>query len=173
MRKLVLSLAAAGSALAFATPASAQYYPAPQPYGYGYGYNNYGQVRALQARIDMVQRHIRMLDQRNVIRGRTADRLRDESRAIERRLRNAARYGLNPYEANDIGRRVANLEQRVRYATGNRWGRYGYPGYGAYNSGYGNYGGAYLDRDRDGRDDRYENDQGWDRDEQGWDRDND
>jgi hypothetical protein len=167
MRKLVLSLAAAGMALAFATPAMAQYYPAPQqPYGYGnaYGYNNnYGQVRALQARIDMVQRHIRMLDDRNIIRGRDADRLRDESRRIERRLRDAARYGLNPYEENDIGRRVANLEQRVRYATGNRWGRYGYPGYGGYNSGYGNYGN--YDRDRDGRDDRYENDRGWDHDD--------
>src|SRR5207244_791698 len=68
MRKIVLSLAAAGAALVVASPAAAQYYPQPQqqPYGYGnayggqpygggyggYGFNNYGQVRALQARID-------------------------------------------------------------------------------------------------------------------------
>ena len=30
MRKLMISLAAAGTALAFATPAAAQYYPAAQ-----------------------------------------------------------------------------------------------------------------------------------------------
>ena len=40
MRKIVLSLAAAGAALIAATPAAAQYYPQPQPCGYnGYGYN--------------------------------------------------------------------------------------------------------------------------------------
>ena len=67
MRKLIISLAAAGAALAFASPAAAQYYPQQnygyggqnygygQQYGYGYngyGQNNYGQVRALQVRID-------------------------------------------------------------------------------------------------------------------------
>ena len=41
MRKIVLSLAAVGTALAFATPASAQYYPQPQPQPYAY--NGYGQ----------------------------------------------------------------------------------------------------------------------------------
>ena len=44
MRKFVISLAAAGAALAFATPAAAQFFPG-QPYGgYGqpYGYNGYG-----------------------------------------------------------------------------------------------------------------------------------
>ena len=38
MRKLILPLAAAGTALAVATPAAAQYYPQPQPQPYGYGY---------------------------------------------------------------------------------------------------------------------------------------
>ena len=37
MRKVILSLAAAGSVLAIATPAAAQY---RQPYGNAYGYNN-------------------------------------------------------------------------------------------------------------------------------------
>ena len=145
MRKVLISLAAAGTALAFATPASAQYYPQPQPYGYnnGYGYNGYngykngfGQVRALQYRIDAVERQIRQLDRRDVIRDRSADRLQDEAQRIEKRLHRAARYGLNGYEANDIQARIANLEQRVRYAIANRYGRYG--------NGY--YGG---DRDRD------------------------
>jgi hypothetical protein len=154
MRKVLISLAAAGTALAFATPASAQYYAAPQPYGYGhnnYGYNNYGNVRALQARVDAIQYQIRRLDRRDRIRDRSADRLRAESRSIENRLHRAARYGLNPYEANDISARIARLEQRVQYALGGRYNRYGY---NAYN-------GGYYDRDRDGRDDRYEDDRGY------------
>jgi hypothetical protein len=159
MREFVIGLAAAGTALAVATPAAAQYYPAPAPaYAYnGHAQGNYGQVRALQARIDAVQYQIRRLDRRDVIRDDSADRLREDSNRIERRLHQAARYGLNPYEAGDISNRIARLEQRVQYAVGRRYGGYGY---NAYSSGYG-----YADRDRDGRDDRYENDRGWSHDE--------
>jgi len=158
MRKLVLSLAAAGAALAVATPAAAQYYPAPQQYGYGYagygdngynnGYANFGQVRALQQRIDRIEYQIRMLDRRDRIRDDSADRLKEEANRVEGRLHRAARYGLNGYEARDIQVRIARLEQRVQYAA-NRWGR-GYNGYG-YN-GYGNNGYGYgyrHDRDDD------------------------
>ena len=167
MRKVLISLAAAGAALAIATPAAAQYYPQPQPYGqpYGYGapygnaygYNNYGQVRALQIRLNQIERQINQLDRRDRIRDRTADRLRDEANRIERRLRSASRNGLNPYEANDIQVRIVRLEQQVRYSLAGRYGRNGY------NNGYGNNG--YYDRDRDGRDDRYENDHGLDHDD--------
>ena len=149
MRKVILSLAAAGAALAFATPASAQYYPAP--YGNAYGYNNYGQVRSLQVRIDAVERQINRLDRRDRIRDNAADRLRSEANSIERRLHRAARYGLNGYEANDISVRIARLEQRVQYTLARNYGRYS-------NNGY--YNGSY-DRDRDGRDDRYEDDHGY------------
>jgi hypothetical protein len=154
MRKIVLSLAAAGAALVAASPAAAQYYPQPQPYGYaqpygsygynGYGYNNgWGQVRALQARIDGVERQIRHLDRRDVIRDRSGDRLRYEADRIEDRLHRAARGGLNPYEARDIEVRIARLEQQVRYAVASNYGRYGY-------------------RDRD---DRWNHDGRWDRDD--------
>ena len=124
MRKLVLSLAAAGAALVVASPAAAQYYPAPQYNGYN-GYNNYGQVRSLEVRINAVQQQIRRLDRRDVIRDNSADRLREEARNIEHRLHRAERYGLNGYEANDINMRIARLEQRVNYAVANRYGRYG------------------------------------------------
>lgn len=135
MRKFLISLAAAGAALAVATPAAAQYYPQNNGYnGYGsgsygsgyngYGYNNYGGIRALQARINSLQHRIRMLDRRDAIRDRSADRLREEAERIENRLHRASRYGLNPYEANDIERRMANLEQRIQYASVNRYGRY-------------------------------------------------
>ena len=139
MRKVLISLAAAATALAFASPASAQYYPQPQqqaygygaqPYGNAYGYNNRGQLRALKARIDAVQLQIRQLDRRNVIRDGSADRLRDESRNIEQRLRAVGRNGLNGYEASDIQNRIARLEQRVQYAMANRYDRYNRGGNG-------------------------------------------
>ncbi len=159
MRKLMISLAAAGTALAFATPAAAQYYP-QQSYAYGqqyggyngYGQNNWGQVRALQARLNNVERQINRLDRRNVVRDDRADRLRREANNLERQLHFAARNGLNPYEANNINGRIASLERQVQYSQANRYG------------GYGNQHG-YYDRDRDGRDDRYEDDHGRDHDD--------
>jgi hypothetical protein len=124
MRKFVISLAAVGTALAFATPAAAQYNPQPRA---GYGYNNgWGQVRALQARIDSVEQQIRRLDRRDVIRDDSADRMRNDSQRIENRLHNAARNGLNSSETNDIRVRIANLEQRVRYAVSYSSRRHGY-----------------------------------------------
>jgi hypothetical protein len=186
----VISLAAAGAALAVASPAAAQYYPQQQPYGYGgqqsygygaqrygngygyngYGQNNYGQVRSLQARIDAVQYRLRYLGRGYGGRGNSANGLREESRNIEQRLRYAGRNGLNPYEANDIQNRIARLEQSVNYAMAGRNGRYGYSGYNGYNSGngynaYNNNQGYSGDRNRDGRDHGDDNDQGHDRDD--------
>jgi hypothetical protein len=143
--KFVLALAAAGAALVVATPAAAQYYP--QSYGNAYGYNqgNRGYVRALQARINHVQRTIRQFDRRDVIRDNRADRLRAEANQIERQLRRYARGGLYPAEANAIEGRIARLERQVQYSVANR-------GYG-YNQGF-------RDRDHDGRNDRWEDDRG-------------
>lgn len=149
MRKVLMVLAASSATLMVAAPAAAQYYPG-QPYGYGYGgYGNYGQVRELHARIDRIEWQINRLDRYNVVQDGLADRLRYEARRLEYRLNGAARYGLNPYEASDIQARIAQLEQRVQYASANRYGRYGYPGY----NGYGDYGDGngrgHWDGDRD------------------------
>ena len=150
MRKVLISLAAAGTVLALAAPASAQYYSAPQGYGYGYGYNNYGGVRALQARINDVQRRIEFLRDRRAITRNEANGLRSESRELERRLYRASRYGLNPNEVQNIQYRIGRLERHVRHEV--RDGR----GYG-----WNNYNGSFYDHDRDGRNDRYEDDGGY------------
>ena len=143
MRKTLISLAVAASALAVATPASAQYFPQPQ--GQAFGYNNYGHVRALQARVNNLQRQIINFDRANVLSNREAARLRNEARELERRLLRSARNGLSQREAYDVERRVANLEQRVhRQALDRRRGN----------------GPVFIDRDRDGRPDRYEDDRG-------------
>src|SRR5215210_6240089 len=101
MRKLIMSLAGAGTALAFATPAAAQYYPAPQPYaqpygapyGNAYGYNNRRLVRALQVRVDRIQRDLRRLAQVRAISPREFRNRDQDARDIERRLRRDARDG--------------------------------------------------------------------------------
>ena len=149
MRTLIVSFAAAASALALATPAAAQYYP-PQGNAYGYN-NNYGSFRSLQVRIDNVQRQISHFDRRNIINDREANRLKDQARDLERRLRAVARHGLNPYEARDIQLRLVRLEQRLHRDAndGRRWT---------------DNRGGWTDHDRDGRDDRYEDDRGRDRD---------
>jgi hypothetical protein len=183
MRKFVISLAAAGAALVVASPAAAQYYRQPQqpygynggygaqPYGNGYGYNGYGnngfgQVRALQARIDALQNRLRYAG----VRGNSAEGLRKEARNIEKRLRSSRYGGLNPYEINDISQRIARLEQRVNYAMAGRNSRYGYNnnnGYGGYNA-YNNNGGYARERgdhDGDHQGDRDDDHQGYDRDD--------
>ncbi len=164
MRKLMISLAAAGAALAVATPAAAQYYPQPQPYGYGapygnaYGYNNYGQIRSLQVRVDRIQRELRRLAQVRAISPNEYRNRNEDARDIERRLRRDARdgRGLSGQEVSQLQYRIARLEQRIFRDT--RDGRRGYNGYNNYNNGY-------YDRDRDGRDDRYEDDRGRDHDD--------
>lgn len=129
MRTALLTLAAAGSALALATPAAAQWYPQPHyGYGYGYGYNNYGHVRSLAARVNNLQRHISRLDNRDIVTEREARRLHSEARDIERRLFRASRNGLSQREAYLIQNRIQRLEYRIgRDARdGRRWGYNGY-----------------------------------------------
>ncbi|MEO7635272.1 MAG: hypothetical protein ABIS38_06465 [Sphingomicrobium sp.] len=173
MRKVLISIAAAGTALAFATPASAQYFPQSQP-GYGYGYNQggynrggYGQVRMLQARVDRIQGQLdRLAQQRAISRGEYRA-LHGDSHRIESRLRQVASYGLDQRERYDIERRIARLEQRIVYEArdGRGWGRGG--DYHAGNGGYYGQSAYRYDQDRDGLDDRYEDDRGRKRDRRG------
>ena len=89
----------------------------------------------------------------------TAEPPRDPERIVieaRHRLHRAARNGLSGNEAYSIDRRVQRLEYRIQREArdGNRWGRYG----------YNDYRGGWSDRDRDGRNDRWEDDRGWNRD---------
>jgi len=154
MRKFLISAAVAASAFAVASPASAQYYPQPQGNAYGY-YGNQGQARSLVARVDQIRRQIDRLDSRDRITDREADRLRRQAVELRNRVRQASFNGLSYRERQNIEIRIANLEQRVRRDVydGNRVGQRD-----------GSYINLGWDRDRDGRDDRYEDDRGRDRD---------
>lgn len=125
MRKLVIALAAIGTAMIGATPAVAQYYPAPPAAPYGM-HGSWGEVRALQGRIENIRQQIGRLDRRDAISGHTADRLLREADKIERRLYGKTRDGLDPREAGDIQYRLQRLEQRVQFALNDRYDRYAY-----------------------------------------------
>jgi hypothetical protein len=156
MRKVLFALAATTAAIAVAAPASAQYYPG-QPYGNGYNHNGYGRVRALQVRVDQIQRQLgRLVQVRAITRNEFRNR-NEDARDIERRLRRDARdgRGLSQNELYGLENRIVRLEQKIARDTRDGHG-YGY-GYNNYGNGNGN---GYYDRDRDGRDDRYEDDHG-------------
>jgi hypothetical protein len=186
MRKFIVAAAVATTALAAAAPAAAQYYPAPvnpyqqpyygqgQGYGYGYGQNNHGLIRSYQVRVDRLQRAIARMDNRDRISEREARSLRFEARWVEQRVRAFSYNGrLSPRERQDLDIRLARLEQRLIHERRDRDGRpdgyygQGYQGQGYYGQGYNPYAGqgynpygGWIDRDRDGRDDRYEDDRG-------------
>ena len=176
MRKFLISATLLASSLAIAAPAAAQWtlsygnqYGGQHgnqyggQYGNQYGYNNHGQTRYLAARVNQLEQQINQLDRRNILSEREAGQLRYQANMIERQLRQASYNGLNGYERRNIEIRIARLEQNIRYqaSDGNR--RYGQNQHGN-QYGYGNgYNG--LDRDRDGRDDRYEDDRGRDHDD--------
>ena len=152
MRKFILSAALLASTVAVAAPASAQWAP-PAPNGNAYGYNNnYGQVRRLQARVQHVRNEIRQLDRRNILSEREARRLDQDAREIQYRIQRLGNNGINNRERYEIERRVDRLERNVQREARD------------YNR-YDNRGGrdGWNDRDRDGRNDRYENDRGYHR----------
>ena len=160
MRKFLISAAVVASTVAIASPAAAQWaQSAPQGYGYGYQ-NNYGQTRRLEVRIQQVRNQIRQLDRRNILSSREANRLDREARSLQYRVRQLGYNGLNQRERYDIERRIARLEQNVRYQANDGNRRYSQNGYGngygynGYNNGYS----GYVDSDRDGRDDGDEHD---------------
>lgn len=152
MRKLLISLAAAGTALGMATPAAAQYYQQPyyggQPYGYngfGYGYNNRAQM---QRELQQIRYQADNLARQGRLTRYEARDLFGDIASAERSL-----YGSNnPWQARELSQKIARIRYELhRYADYD--GRHGY-GWNGYNNGY-------YDRDRDGRDDRYEDDHGW------------
>jgi hypothetical protein len=192
MRKMTLTLAAAGAAIAFAAPASAQYYPAPsyvpayqQGYGYqqpgygyqqpGYGYNNWlynfrdqRYARMMQDRVQRIRHDIRQMGAARILSRSEVRDLDQEARAVQDRIYRYARYGVGPNEARKIDNRVRRLETRVVREASDWNRRPGVRRYDAYNyDQYQNYygRGGRRDRDRDGLNDRYERDHGTNYDE--------
>lgn len=131
MRKFLIPIIAAASAVAVAAPASAQWAPPVYrytPYNYGHGYNGINFARTMQARVQRIRADIRNLEARRILSWREARALDNEARSVERKIYRSTGNGIQPGEARNIERRIQRLEYRVqREATdfNNRPGHYG------------------------------------------------
>jgi hypothetical protein len=117
MRKFLIPVAAAASALTMAAPASAQWAPPVyryQPYNYGYGFNFNRFAQSMQARVQRVRSDIRMMEARRILSPREARSLDNQARNIERHIWRRSRNGIQPGEARALENQIRNLEYRVQ-----------------------------------------------------------
>ena len=137
MRKTLITLAAAASALVVASPAAAQYYGQPSygapaygaPYGNGYGYNDgrYGGVGQWQNELQQIRYQAENLArQGRLTRSESRDLFRDIHSA-ERAIYNKSRRGLSRYEARQLSEKIGHIRYELhRYSDndGRRYNRY-------------------------------------------------
>ena len=107
MRKLLVSLAAAGTVLAFATPADAQW---ARP---AYGYNN-GMVGRWQNEIQQLRVQMDQLGRSGRLTRAEARDLGNDIRETERMLYRSGRNGIAPREARSIDQRINRLRYELR-----------------------------------------------------------
>ncbi|HEX2802614.1 MAG TPA: hypothetical protein VHN55_01335 [Sphingomicrobium sp.] len=142
MRTILISLAAAASALVVAAPASAQAwsisvqshgnlgpaYGAPAygaPYGYAYGYNQGAHQWARQ--LQQVRMQMHALDRAGRLTRAEERDLRRDINSAERALRNVSRRGVSAYEARVMNQRIARLHYELRRYSDRDYRRgYGY-----------------------------------------------
>ena len=129
MRKILIPVLAAASALAIGAPASAQYAQrwAPpvyqyNPYNYGYGFNGINFARSMADRVQRVRMDIRVMRDRRVLSRGEARSLDNQAERLQRRIFRATRYGINPYEARNLENQIFNLQRRVAREA-NDWDR--------------------------------------------------
>lgn len=110
MRKTLITLAAAASALVVASPAAAQYYSGP---AYGYGYNRGGanqwhnELQQIRYQADMLARQGRLT------RSESRDLFRD-IRSMERAIDVKSRRGLSGYEARQLNDKMGRIRYELR-----------------------------------------------------------
>ena len=153
MRKYLISLAAAASALAVAAPASAQYYGGSPAYGYNqYGYGNYGRgydrnrygnygagyqsqqlIELNRQRMARIHNEIQQAAAMGRLSPGEAAALHRRAAQFDRELAMLARGGMTGQEGAVFDARADRLAQEVQARTGNGYGYgYGY-GYDRYN----------------------------------------
>jgi hypothetical protein len=133
MRKFLIPIVAAASALAVAAPATAQYVQwAPpvyhyNPYNYGYGFNGGNFARSMADRVQRIRTDIRVMQQRRVLSWNEARNLDNQAQHLQRRIFRATRNGIRPGEARSLETQIFNLQRRVAREANdwnNRYGRH-------------------------------------------------
>jgi hypothetical protein len=131
MRKVLIPIAAAASALAVAAPAAAQYVQwAPpvyqyNPYNYGRGFTGIGFARSMAQRVQRVRADIRVMESRRVLSRNEARNLDNQARNLERRIYRASRGGISVGEARSLENQIFNLQRRVSLEATDWNNRYG------------------------------------------------
>jgi hypothetical protein len=116
MRKFLIPIVAAATALAVAAPASAQRAPPVyryQPYNFGYGFNGIHFARSMESRVARIRGDIRAMEARRILSFREARSLDREAQRLQRRIFRAARFGISPGEARGVENGIRRLEYRV------------------------------------------------------------
>lgn len=117
MRKFLIPIVAAASALTIAAPASAQWAPPVyryQPYSYGYGFSGIRFAQAMEARVARIRHDIRAMEIRRILSPWEARSLDNQARNLQRRIWRASHNGIQPGEARRLENRIRNLEFRVQ-----------------------------------------------------------
>jgi hypothetical protein len=111
MKKILMSLAVATTALTAAAPASAQWGQQRGHYGYP---GDRGLVNRFHQQLAQIDQRIERSAQRRAISAGEYRALRNHSRELRQRLQRFAYNGLTRGEAQDISDRIDNLRDRLR-----------------------------------------------------------
>ena len=117
MRKFLIPIVGAVSALAVAAPASAQWAPPVyryQPYAYGQGFSHHAFAQAMEVRVQRIRNDIRAMQVRRILSWGEARSLDQQARNLQRRIFFASRNGIQPGEARALEHQIRNLEFRVQ-----------------------------------------------------------
>ena len=117
MRKFLIPIVVAASAVAVAAPASAQWAPPVyryQPYNYGNAFSYHAFAQSMEARVQRIRADIRTMQVRHVLSWGEARSLDNQARNLQRRIFFASRNGIQPREARALENQIRNLEFRVQ-----------------------------------------------------------
>ena len=117
MRKLLIPIVAAASALTVAAPASAQWAPPVyryQPYNYGNAFSYHAFARSMEVRVQRIRTDIRAMQARRILSWSEARSLERQAADIQRRIYFASRNGIQVWEARRLENQIRNLEFRVQ-----------------------------------------------------------
>jgi hypothetical protein len=140
MRKYLIPIVAAASALTIAAPASAQWGPwTPpvyqyQPYAFGYGFNGINFARTMENRVQRIRNDIHAMQVRRILSWNEARGLDNQARRLQDRIYRASRNGISPGEARSVENQIFRLERRVSQEANDWNNRYGH------HRAYGHYG---------------------------------
>ena len=133
MRKFLIPIVAAASALAVAAPASAQHVRWAPPVVPVQSVQLRQRLQlcttfanSMQQRVERIRTDIRVMQQRRVLSWNEARNLDMQAQNLQRRIFRASRNGIRPGEARSLENQIFNLQRRVAREANDWDRRYGH-----------------------------------------------